>query len=92
MNIDIIVPEIYLGDVMGDLVARRGKINGINIRGDGQVIHGEVPLVEMFGYSTDLRSMTQGRAIFTMEFQSYAEIPEKVVETILGKTSIKKGL
>ncbi len=81
MSIEIVLPEIYMGDVMGDLVARRGKVNGINVRGDGQVINGEVPLAEMFGYATDLRSITQGRAIFTLEFDHYAEVPEKIAKS-----------
>jgi len=82
MSIEIVVPEIYMGDVMGDLVSRRGKVNGINVRGDGQVIRGEVPLVEMFGYATELRSLTQGRAIFSMEFSHYSELPEKVAKSL----------
>ena len=81
MSIEIVVPEVYMGDVMGDLVSRRGKVNGIDVRGDGQVINGGVPLAEMFGYATDLRSITQGRAIFTMEFDHYAELPEKIAKT-----------
>lgn len=81
MRIEIVVPEIYMGDVMGDLVSRRGKVNGIDVRGDGQVIDGEAPLAELFGYATDLRSLTQGRAIFTMEFDHYAELPEKIAKT-----------
>jgi len=80
MRIEIITPELYVGDVMGDLVARRGRVHGIEMRGGGQVIKGEVPLAEMFGYATDLRSMTQGRAIFTMEFQHYEELPEKAAK------------
>lgn len=82
MKIEIVLPEIYLGDVMGDLVSRRGKVHGMNARGDGQVISGEVPLAEMFGYATDLRSMTQGRAVFSMEFDHYAGIPEKLAKNL----------
>ena len=82
MEIEIVLPEIYVGDVMGDLIARRGKINGIDIRGDGQIIRGEAPLAEMFGYATALRSMTQGRAIFTMEFKNYQELPEKIAKSM----------
>ena len=82
MAIEIVLPEVYVGDVMGDLIARRGKINGIDIRGDGQIIRGEVPLAEMFGYATALRSITQGRAIFTMEFKNYQELPEKIAKTM----------
>jgi len=83
MRIEIVTPELYVGDVMGDMVARRGRVHGIEMRGDGQVIKGEVPLAEMFGYATDLRSMTQGRAIFSMEFQNYEELPEKVAKTMM---------
>ena len=82
MSIEIIVPELYLGDVMGDLVSRRGKVMGMDVRGDGQIIRGDVPLAEMFGYATDLRSMTQGRAVFSMEFNHYTELPEKVAKTL----------
>ena len=86
MKIEIIVPEVYLGDVMGDLVSRRGKVNGMDVRGDGQIIMGEVPLAEMFGYATDLRSNTQGRAVFSMEFDHYVELPDKIAKTL---TSIR---
>lgn len=82
MRLEVVSPEIYMGDVMGDLTARRGKISGIEMRGDGQVIRADVPLSEMFGYATDLRSLTQGRAIFTMEFQNYEELPEKIAKTM----------
>ena len=82
MKLEIVSPEVYIGDIMGNLVARRGKVNGIEIRGDGQLIKGEVPLAEMFGYATDIRSMSQGRAIFSMEFQNYKELPEKIVKTM----------
>jgi elongation factor G len=80
MNLEIVVPEIYLGDVMGDLISRRGKIGGIDIRGDGQIIRGEAPLAEMFGYATAIRSLTQGRALFNLEFNHYAEVPEKAAK------------
>ena len=82
MAIEVVSPETYIGDIMGDLVARRGKVSGIDIRGDGQVIRGEVPLATMFGYATDLRSLTQGRAIFTMEFKNYTELPEKIAKNM----------
>ena len=82
MSIEVVSPEIYTGDIMGDLVARRGKVSGMEMRGDGQLIMGEAPLSKMFGYATDLRSMTQGRAIFTMEFKHYAELPEKIAKSM----------
>lgn len=85
MNVEVIVPEAYLGDVMGDLQARRGKIGGIFQRADGQVIAATVPLAEMFGYATRLRSLSQGRALFTMQFAHYEEVPKQVAEEIVAK-------
>jgi elongation factor G len=87
MSLEVVAPEIYVGAIMGDIVARRGRVLGLDMRGDGQIIRADVPLSEMFGYATDLRSMTQGRAIFTMEFQNYAEVPEKVVKVLTGHLS-----
>ncbi|MDY6821079.1 MAG: elongation factor G [Deferribacterota bacterium] len=87
MRIEVVVPEEYLGDVMGDLSSRRGKILGMNPRGSVQVVRSFVPLKEMFGYATDLRSMTQGRATYTMIFDHYEEVPTNVVEEIL-KTKV----
>ena len=80
MRIEIVTPEIYVGDIMGDLTSRRGKVHGIESRGNAQVIKGEVPLVEMFGYATDMRSISQGRALFSMEFLNYQELPDKVAK------------
>ena len=82
MKLEIVSPELYIGDIMGNLAGRRGRVSGIDVRGDGQVIRGEVPLAEMFGYATDIRSMSQGRAIFAMEFQDYQELPEKIAKTM----------
>jgi len=87
MNLEVVTPEEYLGEVMGDLNARRGRIRGIYPRKDAQVVAATVPLAEMFGYATSLRSMTQGRAIFTMQFARYEEAPASVAETILEKVS-----
>jgi elongation factor G len=87
MSLEVVAPEIYVGAIMGDIVARRGRVLGLDMRVDGQIIRADVPLSEMFGYATDLRSMTQGRAIFTMEFQNYAEVPEKVVKVLTGHLS-----
>ena len=73
MKVEVVVPEDYLGDVIGDINARRGQIEGMEPRGGAQVIRGCVPLSEMFGYATDLRSKTQGRGVYTMQFSHYAE-------------------
>ena len=85
MDVEVVVPEEYMGDVIGDLNARRGSILGIHPRADAQVISVLVPLSEMFGYATRLRSLTQGRAVFTMEFTKYQEMPENLSEKILTK-------
>jgi elongation factor G len=84
MKAEVVVPEEFVGDVTGDLSARRATIEGIEMRaGNAQAIDAHVPLAEMFGYATSLRSMTQGRGVFTMEFDHYAQVAEKVTETIL---------
>jgi elongation factor G len=85
MKAEVITPEDFLSSVMGDLNSRRGKVQGMQVRGNTQVIDCEVPLSEMFGYATDLRSMTQGRAMYTMEFHHYARIPNNIAESILNK-------
>jgi elongation factor G len=85
MAVEVVVAETYLGDVMGDLTSRRGQIKGMDKRKDAQVINADVPLSEMFGYATDLRSLTQGRAVFTMQFSSYAAVPESVKERIMER-------
>lgn len=90
MDVEVVTPEEYLGDVMGDLNSRRGKIEGFSARKDAQVIKARVPLAEMFGYATILRSMTQGRAIYTMQFALYQEVPKSIVEEIAEKTLGKK--
>jgi len=89
MAVEVISPEDYLGDVMGDLNSRRGRIEGFSARKDAQVIKAQVPLAEMFGYSTVLRSMTQGRAIYSMQFSHYAEVPKSVAEEIAEKSTGK---
>ncbi|MFH1783841.1 MAG: elongation factor G [bacterium] len=86
MKIEIIVPEEYMGAVMGDLTSRRGRIEGMEPRGEAQVIKGFSPLSEMFGYATNLRSLTQGRAGYTMEPFYYEEVPKNISEKIAGKT------
>ena len=85
MNVEVVSPEQYVGDVLGDLAARRGKIGGMMQRGEAQVIAAKVPLSEMFGYSTTLRSMTQGRAVYSMEFAHYEEVPKAKAEEIVSK-------
>ncbi len=84
-DVEVVVPEEYLGDVMGDLNSRRGHIEGIEPRAGAQVIKARVPLAEMFGYATDLRSMTQGRATYTMQFSHYAEVPEGIAQEIIAQ-------
>jgi elongation factor G len=85
MELEVVVPEQYLGDVMGDLNSHRGEIQGINPRSDAQVIKAFVPLSETFGYATRLRSLTQGRALFTMQFSKYQAVPNSITEEIVAK-------
>ena len=85
MRVDVITPEEYMGDVMGDLNSRRGRIEGMELRSGAQVITAHVPLSEMFGYATQLRSKTQGRGVFTMQFDHYEEVPRNVQDSILNK-------
>ena len=83
MKVEVVTPEDYMGDIMGDLNRRRGVVMGMEDTSSGKVINAEVPLAEMFGYSTDLRSASQGRAVFTMEFTKYQEVPNNIAETII---------
>lgn len=92
MDVEVVTPEEYMGDVMGDLSSRRGKIEGLNARKDAQVIKSKVPLSEMFGYSTQLRSMTQGRAIYTMQFAYYEEVPQSIADQIIEKVKGKEAV
>jgi elongation factor G len=85
MFLEVIVPEEYMGDVIGDINSRRGKINDMKPRGSAQVITSKVPLSEMFGYATDLRSKTQGRGIFTLQFSHYEEVPKSIADGIIAK-------
>jgi len=85
MSVEVVTPEDYMGDVMGDLNRRRGLVQGMDDSPAGKVIRSEVPLSEMFGYATDVRSATQGRETFTMEFSRYAEVPAAIAETIIKK-------
>ena len=87
MKVEVVTPEDYMGDVMGDLTRRRGILQGMEDSPAGKTVNAHVPLSEMFGYATDLRSQTQGRATYTMEFEHYAEAPASVAEKIIKKTA-----
>ena len=87
MAVEVVTPEEYMGDVMGDLNRRRGMVGGMEDSSSGKIINAEVPLSEMFGYATDLRSATQGRATYTMEFLKYAEVPANIAESIIDRTA-----
>jgi elongation factor G len=87
MAVEVVTPEDYMGDVIGDLSARRGRVEGMEQRGNSQAIRALVPLADMFGYATDLRSRTQGRATYTMEFKMYAEVPEAIAREIINKAT-----
>jgi elongation factor G len=87
MKVEVVTPEEYSGDVIGDLNRRRGQIQGMEESPSGKIITAEVPLAEMFGYATNVRSMSQGRATFTMEFAKYLEVPNNVAEAVLKKAS-----
>ena len=87
MAVEVVTPEDYMGDVIGDLSSRRGKVEGMDQRGNAQVIRAQVPLSDMFGYATDLRSRTQGRATYTMQFHAYAEVPESVSKEIIARAT-----
>jgi len=87
MKVEVVTPEDYMGDVMGDLNRRRGLPQGMDDTPAGKVIRAEVPLAEMFGYATDLRSMSQGRAVYSMEFQKYSEVPQNVADLVMKKAS-----
>ena len=85
MNVEVVVPNAYMGDILGDLSSRRGKIGGMVQRGEAQVVDASVPLSEMFGYSTKLRSQSQGRAVYSMEFSHYEEVPKSKADEIISK-------
>jgi elongation factor G len=87
MKVEVVTPEEYMGDVMGDLNRRRGLPQGMDDSPSGKVIRADVPLAEMFGYATDLRSMSQGRAVYSMEFSKYSEVPQNVADTVMRKAS-----
>jgi elongation factor G len=85
MDVEVVTPEEYMGDVIGDLNSRRGKVEGMSQRGNAQVIRAQVPMAEMFGYATDLRSKTQGRAVYSMQFHSYQDVPQTIAEEIVAR-------
>jgi elongation factor G len=85
MKVEVETPEEYMGDVMGALNSKRGRILGMEAKGTGQVIVAEVPLAEMFGYATELRSMTKGRASYSMDFECYREVPKNVQDAVVEK-------
>ena len=85
MNVEAVTPEDYMGDVVGDINRRRGIILGMDENPSGKVVTAEVPLSEMFGYATDLRSLSQGRATYSMEFKKYSEAPSNIAEAVIKK-------
>ena len=91
MDLEVVMPEEYLGSVMGDVTSRRGVVKGYEPRDKTQVLNATVPLSQMFGYATDLRSLTQGRAVFTLKFADYQQAPnsiqEKIIEKFQGKVA-----
>ena len=87
MAVEVVTPEDYMGDVIGDLSSRRGRVEGMDQRGNAQVIRAQVPLADMFGYATDLRSRTQGRATYSMQFHAYNEVPDAVAKEIVARAT-----
>ena len=84
-KVEVVVPEEYMGDVIGDLNSRRGRVEGMEMRSGAEHINAFVPLAEMFGYATDLRSRTQGRGVYTMTFDHYEEVPKNVAEKVISE-------
>jgi elongation factor G len=91
MELEVVVPEDYMGDVIGDINSRRGRVEGLEDRSVYKVIRGLVPLAQMFGYATALRSMSQGRASFSMHFSHYAAVPDSVADEIIDKAHVRVG-
>jgi elongation factor G len=87
----VVVPEEYMGDVIGDINARRGRVESLQDRAVYKVIQSVVPLAQVFGYATVLRSMTQGRANFSMQFSNYAPVPDSIADEIVDKTHVRVG-
>ena len=88
MRVEVTMPEQFMGDVIGDLSSRRGHLEGTENRGTTTVVRAAVPLAEMFGYATDLRSMTQGRASYSMELSHYAEVPSNLAQELVAKSRV----
>ena len=88
MKVEISVPEDYLGEVLGDFTARRGRIMGTDRKGQLHIIRGIAPLSGLFGYTTDLRSLTQGRGVFNMEFNRYDELPQNIAQKVITRSAI----
>ena len=88
MRVEVTMPEAFMGDVIGDLNSRRGIVEGSENRGTTTVVQAAVPLAEMFGYATDLRSMTQGRASYSMELSHYAEVPGNLAQELVAKSRV----
>jgi len=91
MSVEVVTPEEYMGDVIGDINARRGRVESLQDRAVYKVIQSVVPLAQVFGYATVLRSMTQGRANFSMQFSKYAPVPDSVADEIVDKTHVRVG-
>src|SRR5699024_4570822 len=87
MYVEIVIPEEYMGDIMGDVTSRRGRIEGMEARDNAQLVKAYVPLSEMFGYATALRSNTQGRGTYTMTFDHYEEVPKSISQEIIEKNA-----
>jgi elongation factor G len=83
-DVEVVTPEEYMGDVIGDLSGRRGRIEHMEQRGSDRIVKSQVPLAEMFGYATELRSRTQGRATYTMQFNSYQEVPQSIADEVIA--------
>ena len=89
MAVEVVCPEDFMGDVIGDLNSRRGQVKNMDQRGNNKVVEADVPLANMFGYSTDLRSKTQGRATYSMQFSHYAIVPNAIADAIVAKVKGK---
>ena len=92
MSVEVVTPEDYVGDVIGDISSRRGRIEGMDMRANARIIRAYVPLVGMFGYATDLRSKTSGRATYSMQFDHYEQTPAEVAEKVLRTTGPASSL
>lgn len=84
-KVEVTTPEEYMGDVIGDLNSRRGQVSGMTERNNAKIINAQVPLAQMFGYATDLRSKTQGRASYSMEFEKYVQVPNNIAQQVIAE-------